>query len=434
MWDPSIDNVYPRFEHRFSAAGFTAMRFPGGSVANTYHWKRAIGPLSQRGLNVHGHTGEPLTNGFGPDEFGSFVEHAGPAGDDARELRHRDRAGGRRLGGVHERARSAPIRTAESRGRACAPRTGTRSRTTSRTGRSATSSTSRASPTGWAAARWPSGPRSTYSAAPRSSRTSASARPSDHQASAAVSDGSADQRFQVIYPPVRPDKPFEITVDDEGWTRVRRPLQAPADDKVYELDPATGEIAFGDGVHGAIPPADSVVRASYKSGPHDGFVDYYSAMKAADPTIQVGSCFWNGHFLSMMGTKHPYDFVVKHLYSHLPPSGHSRREAVPRRDHVDRGQARERGDSRSGTRSTATPGAGASRSASSSPSTECRSAIAWARPGTTSARWIRPSTARSSSSDGCSSASPWPASRPSCTTRRGAPPTGPRPSARPSRR
>ena len=28
--------------------------------------------------------------------------------------------------------------------------------------------------------------------------------PSDHQGSAAVSDGSADQRFQVIYPPVRP--------------------------------------------------------------------------------------------------------------------------------------------------------------------------------------------------------------------------------------
>jgi hypothetical protein len=45
-------------------------------------------------------------------------------------------------------------------------------------------------------------------------------------------------------------------------------------------------------------------------------------MKAADPTIQVGSCFWNGEFLSIMGQKHPYDFVVKHLYSHTPPKGH----------------------------------------------------------------------------------------------------------------
>ena len=36
----------------------------GGSVANTYHWKRAIGPPSQRGLNVHGHTGELLAHGW----------------------------------------------------------------------------------------------------------------------------------------------------------------------------------------------------------------------------------------------------------------------------------------------------------------------------------------------------------------------------------
>src|SRR3954467_1993211 len=39
MWNSSTDTVYPRFQHRFAAAGFTAMRFPGGSVANTYHWE-----------------------------------------------------------------------------------------------------------------------------------------------------------------------------------------------------------------------------------------------------------------------------------------------------------------------------------------------------------------------------------------------------------
>src|SRR4051794_23908088 len=77
MWDPSIPGVPKQFDKRFSAAGFTAVRFPGGLVANTYHWKRAIGPPSTRGLNVHGHTGEPLANGFGPDEFGSFVSSHG---------------------------------------------------------------------------------------------------------------------------------------------------------------------------------------------------------------------------------------------------------------------------------------------------------------------------------------------------------------------
>ena len=101
-------------------------------------------------------------------------------------------------------------------------------------------------------------------------------------------------------------------------SRVDDLSKASARNKVYALDPATGKIAFGDGVHGAIPPDGSVVRVSYTSGPHDGFVDYYRAMKAADPTVQIGSCFWNGEFLSMMGRKHPYDFVARHLYSHLP--------------------------------------------------------------------------------------------------------------------
>ena len=120
MWDPATENVDPRFEHRFSAAGFTAMRFPGGSIANTYHWKRAIGPPSQRGLNVPGHTGEPLANGFGPDEFGSFVSSqglqammlanfaTGTAQEAADWVEYMNAPGGyesQRRGGVGQRAR-----------------------------------------------------------------------------------------------------------------------------------------------------------------------------------------------------------------------------------------------------------------------------------------------------------------------------------------
>jgi len=321
MWDSATDSVFPRFEHRFNAAGFTAMRFPGGSVANTYHWKRAIGPPSQRGLNIHGHTGEPLTNGFGPDEFGSF---ASDEGIQAMMLANFA------TGTAQEAAdwveyMNAPVGTNPNGGTAWA-----------------SVRAANGHPEPYHVQDWEIGnelyqPGQSYwmgagSLAKRtkkyiyggstSFKDQRVGEPTDHQPSAAVSDGSGDQSFQVWYPPVRPDKPFGITVDDERWDQVRDLSNAPADAKVYELDPATGRIAFGDGVHGAIPPEGSVVRASYKSGPHDGFVDYYSAMKAADPTIQVGSCFWNGQFLSMMGTKHPYDFVVKHLYSHEPPRGH----------------------------------------------------------------------------------------------------------------
>ncbi len=321
MWDPSTDNVYPRFDHRFSAARFTAMRFPGGSVANTYHWRRAIGPPSQRGLNVHGQTGGPLTNGFGPDEFGSFVSSRG-----IQAMMLANFA----TGTAQEAAdwveyMNAPVGTNPNGGVAWA-------NVRAHYGH----------PEPYHVQNWEIGNElhqlgqsfwmGRGSLAKRTkkyvfggSTTFKDQRvgtPSDHTASAAVSDGSASQSFQVWYPPMHPDTPVKITVDEEPWQRVGDLSSAGAHDQVYELDPANGTIAFGDGVHGAIPAQDSVVRASYRSGPHDGFVDYYREMKAADPTIRVGSCFWNGEFLSIMGTKHPYDFVVKHLYSHLPPKGH----------------------------------------------------------------------------------------------------------------
>jgi alpha-N-arabinofuranosidase len=321
MWDPSIPGVPKLFDERFSAAGFTAMRFPGGSVANTYHWKRAIGSPSTRGLNVHGHTGEPLTNGFGPDEFGRFVSDRG-----LQAMMLANFA----TGTAQEAAdwveyMNAPVGTNPNGGVAWA-----------------NERAANGHPAPYGVENWEIGnelyqPGQSYwmghgSVAKRTRKYvfggtttfthQRVGKPWDHQGSAAVSHGSANQRFQVWYPPVEPDQPFAIRVDDAGWSRVQDLSNAPANATVYELDPATGKITFGDGVHGAIPPDGSVVRATYTSGPHDGFVDYYNAMKAADPSIKVGSCFRNGQFLSMMGTNRPYDFVVEHIYSHLPPAGY----------------------------------------------------------------------------------------------------------------
>jgi alpha-N-arabinofuranosidase len=322
MWDPSIPGVPKRFDHRFSAAGFTAMRFPGGTVANTYHWERAIGPPATRGLNVHGRTGEPVTNDFGPDEFGRFVSQHG-----LQAMMLANFA----TGTAQEAAdwveyMNAPVGTNPNGGVA------------------------------WASVRAANGHRAPYGVenweigneiytpgqaywighGPIAKRTrkyvfggstaftlQRVGQSWNHMGSAAVSDGSADQHFQVWYPPVKADAPFKIRVGNAGWHRISDLSTAPADANVYELDPATGKIKFGDGVHGAIPPKRDVVRASYTSGPHDGFIDYYDAMKAADPSIQVGSSFYNAQFLSLMGTDHPYDFVVEHIYSHRPSRGYN---------------------------------------------------------------------------------------------------------------
>lgn len=50
------------------------------------------------------------------------------------------------------------------------------------------------------------------------------------------------------------------------WKQVADPNDEPADARVYALDEATGEIRFGDGRHGRIPPIgrDAIVAFSYK--------------------------------------------------------------------------------------------------------------------------------------------------------------------------
>ncbi len=61
------------------------------------------------------------------------------------------------------------------------------------------------------------------------------------------------------------DDPLAAT-DSTVWTEIDDLQSAKPDDRVYELDPATGELTFGDGVHGAaIPPGFRNVEATYKA-------------------------------------------------------------------------------------------------------------------------------------------------------------------------
>jgi hypothetical protein len=58
----------------------------------------------------------------------------------------------------------------------------------------------------------------------------------------------------------------ELPGDWVLWTRVIDPGDEPPEARVYALDETTGEIRFGDGLHGAIPPMgrDSIVAFSYQ--------------------------------------------------------------------------------------------------------------------------------------------------------------------------
>lgn len=108
-------------------------------------------------------------------------------------------------------------------------------------------------------------------------------------------------------------------------------------DNVYQFIPGEGRIVFGDGVHGNVLPRDSVVRITYDSGPHDGFIEFARRMKAVDPTILLGtSAAFSEIPTTIVGE---VDFVAANLYPSLirndsdPVKRYYRIQAAPGADY-----------------------------------------------------------------------------------------------------
>ena len=59
-----------------------------------------------------------------------------------------------------------------------------------------------------------------------------------------------------------------IIIAGQGWKPIDSLNNASPDDRVFTLDPETGHIAFGDGVHGSRPPVGATVEAAYRQGEH----------------------------------------------------------------------------------------------------------------------------------------------------------------------
>jgi predicted phage baseplate assembly protein len=96
--------------------------------------------------------------------------------------------------------------------------------------------------------------------------------------------GTPSQTLQLASVPVVPDS-VTISVNAAAWTEVgdlysagaevpvpdlRLPPGAPSPPQtpatVYTVDPASGTVTFGDGMHGARPPLGATIRASYAYG------------------------------------------------------------------------------------------------------------------------------------------------------------------------
>jgi hypothetical protein len=63
-------------------------------------------------------------------------------------------------------------------------------------------------------------------------------------------------------------EPVAVFVNGERWQRVDRLAGAGPNGAVFTLDQSTGEIAFGDGVHGRVPKSGAIVTARYHERIH----------------------------------------------------------------------------------------------------------------------------------------------------------------------
>jgi alpha-L-arabinofuranosidase len=315
-FDPAAGTFWPSFWNDLTKGVYVgSMRFPGGITAESYDWTKAIGPQSARQSNPIAPANGPTDSTVGPDEFGQLLDHTGAAGVMTVNF-----------------STSTPAAAAAE--------------VEYMTGRVGTSP--------WADLRAANGHRAPYDVpwwevgneeqvspywalgtpvhvgGPKGACRDAItclyiyggtteitprpvALPDDRRISADVSPGRPGEQFVVNYPPVVPGT-VSVRVRGVPWVEV--PSLAPYGplDPVYTVDPASGLITFGDGVHGMIPVRGARITAGYESGPHAGFLDFYRAMKRANRHIHVCASETSLRFIEAMGSKLPYDCLQVHPY------------------------------------------------------------------------------------------------------------------------
>lgn len=327
LWDSANGRCHYNVIDLANYTGAQGYRFPGGTMANLYRWKRAIGPVDERidNMNSHGAAG-PLSNEFGPDEFGQMLgnthmdkgvivvafnwETPQDAADYVEYMNAE--VGENPNGGIDwaqvraDNGRIEPYNIKyweignELSGNwelsVCNyPSTGDANR-----GGDALMH----------------GLVDVYvNGAPRSFTNQRATKESSWEEATCVVNGSANQEFYVKFCPVDLGKTFTLTINNTVWTRVDNFDNSAAGDLHYTVNAETGKISFGDGVNGSIPSGGYNVFLDYSTDQIAGFPEYYAAMKAVDPSIEVISC-WEGEafYREMAEINSPYDGVTKHYY------------------------------------------------------------------------------------------------------------------------
>jgi hypothetical protein len=108
--------------------------------------------------------------------------------------------------------------------------------------------------------------------------------------------GEPDQIYTLANRPVLPSTLTVIIQDTTGslpvvaqWGQTDDLLAVRASDMVYSVDPEAAQITFGDGIHGARPPAGARIIVSYQyGGGSQGNVGIGAVSTSRDPRLQGG--------------------------------------------------------------------------------------------------------------------------------------------------
>lgn len=328
MWDPAGHRSFPGFDATYDEIGLKSLRYPAGTAGHFFEWKKAIGPVEQRALmqRISGQQvfskGERVT--FGIDEAARWCEARGNelvymygiANSNAREAADlieylNAPAGTNPNGGVawaevrakNGRMKPYNIRYFEIGNEMDGP--GQKFWLPNVTTAKPVTSTKLQDRRDAYAHEYCFGGVAVFTK--QKVKT-----PDDYRDDASLSTGQPGQVKKVLYFPIESGSDA-VFVDDQPWTRVAD-IKRATGGNVYQINPETGEIIFGDGQTGAVPPAGKQITASYRAK-RDGFVDYYRAMKQVDPSIKIYAGFESKKIIHELGAKHPYDGLVLHAYT-----------------------------------------------------------------------------------------------------------------------
>ncbi len=318
MWDSGKHAAIPAFVKVYNEIGLRSMRYPAGTAASLFHWKRSIGPLKDRTDAIEGHSWEneirQARTNFGLDEALRFCEANntklnymynfgnGNAADAADLVEYLNTPVGKNPNGgiawADVRSKNGHpqpynIVTFEM-GNEMYPQVRQHYWLDGISGKTYEE-------------KYCFGDTVSFIRQPVGEYAS-------NAFNAAISKNIPNQVKYVKYPIVLPGTDT-VFVNNTAWKKVET-LKNTGKANVYTLDAISGKITFGDGINGNIPyqaGAKNQVTVSY-TAKRDGLDDYYRPMKAVDPNVKVYSCLIDTRFIKTMGTS-PYDGIGMHPYA-----------------------------------------------------------------------------------------------------------------------